>query len=769
MNDFGKQVGRNKRAGNCGVCKALVALGAGFLYVRDVPGSRAVWTVKCAPCSGVPVVAALTTVEVRTFNGGEVSFKLVGAKLPSERFAEFRACVAGSKWSPALYANLLPSQKAANAVAQLAAKGFTLDVDAAARARIEGSQEQAKALVSSATNRLGDIDARLAARGKALFAFQRSGVAWLAPRTGALLSDEMGLGKTIQALAALPDNAPVLVICPAVAKGVWAREAAAWRPDYRVTTLSGRGSFRWPGKGEIVVINYDVLPGTTGTGANVVTEAPAAPEGTILVADEAHAAKSSKAARTVRVKALAQAIREAGGATWGLTATPLLNRPSELWTILSVFGLAREAFGSWDNFVTMLGGYRTRFGYEWGQIPDVDAVGERLSRVMLRRLRLAVLPDLPGKTHRFVPVTLDAKTARLCDAVLAELSAQGVTLAGLDQVVKNSAGGFSFTTMSQARAALAVAKSAAAVALVEDYEEQGEPVVVFSAHRAVIDSIGSREGWATITGDTDPADRTAIENAFQRGELKGVAATIKAGGVAITLTKAHHAIFVDQEWTPALNAQAEDRICRIGQDRGCVVTVLVGEHALDERVAELLAEKSVTISGSVDQAVAEGQSAPAFDAAPAVDFDALAQAADKARIEAEAARLEADRIRKEREEAAERLRKENEEKARNERSRERAKARGLIADEDAVRRGPMNAVEQWAFDGLAQLAALDPDRAAIENGVGFNKSDGSDGHWLSVEMRLGGLTDDQWARAIKLLRKYHNQIGECPDGRGEES
>src|SRR5262249_49653534 len=132
-------------------------------------------------------------------------------------------------------------------------------------------------------------------------------------------------------------------------------------------------------------------------------------------------------------------------------------------------------------------------------------------------------------------------------------------------------GSVPFTMLSAARAALASAKIPPLMELVEQYEEQEEPVVVFSAYRAPIDFLKAREGWAVITGDTSPNQRTEIENDFQAGKLKGVACTIKAGGVAITLTRACHVIMSDLEWTPSLNDQAAYRVIRIGQTRGCVI------------------------------------------------------------------------------------------------------------------------------------------------------------------------------------------------------
>jgi hypothetical protein len=87
---------------------------------------------------------------------------------------------------------------------------------------------------------------------------------------------------------------------------------------------------------------------------------------------------------------------------------------------------------------------------------------------------------------------------------------------------------------------------------------------------APVEEVGNRDGWAAITGDTPPARRADIVAAFQAGELKGLALTITAGGLGLTLTRAAHAMFCGLNWMSANNAQADDRLCRIGQTRGCV-------------------------------------------------------------------------------------------------------------------------------------------------------------------------------------------------------
>lgn len=408
--------------------------------------------------------------------------------------------------------------------------------------------------------------------------FQRVGAAFLASRHAALLTDDPGLGKTPQALAALPLEAPVLVIAPAAATGVWLREQAAWRPDYRALVLQGRRSFRWPAPGQMVVTNYELLSDAPG----------AAPAGCVVIADEAHALKDAEARRTKRFRRVSAEALGARGRCYLLTATPLLNRPEELWAVLEAANLGSEAFGGWAGFVTAFRGRERRSGkYTWGT-PDSAAVANALRRVSLGRARMEVLPELPVKTWSTVMVDIDDPTRALLDGI------------DMDEVLRVANAGTGFAQLSAARAALATAKIPALLEVVQDFEDRNEPLVVFSAHLRPLLRVGRRTGWATITGETSAERRAQIAEAFQAGRLRGVACAIRAGGVAITLTRAANVVFVDRSWTPAENTQAEDRCCRIGQSRGVNVLLLVADHPVDERVTEIQEAKQALIEASVD-------------------------------------------------------------------------------------------------------------------------------------------------------------------------
>jgi len=503
-----------------------------------------------------------------------------------DRFAGYRAaCEAhGARFDGARRCNVVSVGQAGPLLARLSAEGFTWAVDAELVANLHAHAQAIAEGQRQAAERVDLVSKALAAKGSELYPFQKMGVAWLATRDRALLADEMGLGKTIQVVTAHPKGRPLVVVCPAVAKGVWARELKKWRPEIRVHVCAGRGSFRWAEPGEAVIVNYDILPEALSSSAGGTYSGHDAPEGTTLAADEAHALKSPKSRRTARFRDLSRAVRDKGGRVWLVTATPLLGRPSELYSVLTSAGLEREAFGKWDRFLELFAAYPGKWGgYEWGEpSPEVPTL---LAKVSLRRVRADVLPELPEKTYQDVPVELGAQDVKRLNKSLPDDWERTV-----EQAI-DDAGGVPFVKMSKARATLAAAKLGAALEICESYEEQGEPLLVFSAHSSPLDVIGAREGWAKITGETSAADRTQIEERFQRGELKGIAANIQAGGVAITLTRGCHQLFVDQSWTPALNWQAEDRQVRIGQKRAVLVMRLVADHALDERVAALLDKK----------------------------------------------------------------------------------------------------------------------------------------------------------------------------------
>jgi hypothetical protein len=210
---------------------------------------------------------------------------------------------------------------------------------------------------------------------------------------------------------------------------------------------------------------------------------------------------------------------------------------------------------------------------------------------MLRRTKPEVLTHLPPKTYQDVLVEVGSKK-------LLKMSEKMMTML----VEHGSENIPDFTEFSRVRAELAKDRISALEDIVESFEEANEPVVVFSAHRAPIEAMGKRDGWAVIMGDTNPDDREDAVMAFQAGMLKGIACTIKAGGVGITLTKSSKMVFCDLEWNPALNLQAEDRICRIGQTASNLQYIrLVSDCPMDLHVLKLIDKKKTMIEAAIEK------------------------------------------------------------------------------------------------------------------------------------------------------------------------
>jgi SWI/SNF-related matrix-associated actin-dependent regulator 1 of chromatin subfamily A len=463
-----------------------------------------------------------------------------------------------------------------------------------------------------------------AAKDSGAYDFQIDGVDFLSKQFKAVLGDDMGLGKTVQALLALPQEARGLAIVPACVKHNWKQECERWRSDLKPIVLEGRKSFRLPEEGELIIINYEILPkwlegNKTGgrkydTYEHYTNKQKAELASVNLIVDEVHKVKNYKTNRARRVKGLSKHCLYG----WYLSGTPMINRPLDLWGVLSAINLERDVFKGFKHFIECFNGQPNGYGgYEFGE--PVALVPELLRRIMLRRKREKVLPDLPTKTYTSLTVDASATMNKKMDQLMLEFGSfledqvdqitiidqiedclEDIELIEQDKNVKLPP----FERFSKIRSDLATNRIPAALEYVEECEEQEVPLIVFSAHVKPVETIAQRDGWGCITGKTPSAERQRLVNEFQAGKLKGLACTVIAAGVGLTLTRAWKALFIDLDWTPANNWQAEDRICRIGQESStCEIVRMVSSHVLEQHVHSLLAWKVRVIQAAIDNSI----------------------------------------------------------------------------------------------------------------------------------------------------------------------
>jgi SNF2 family DNA or RNA helicase len=133
----------------------------------------------------------------------------------------------------------------------------------------------------------------------------------------------------------------------------------------------------------------------------------------------------------------------------------------------------------------------------------------------------------------------------------------------------------------------------AVMQMIED--NPNESFVVFSQFKQVINLLGTRlrkadVGYGIYTGDTDKVIRDAIVRDFQLKKIRVFAGTIRAGGEGITLTASSTVVFVDRDWSPSKNKQAEDRLHRVGQKNAVQVIDIVAKGTIDRGRLQQIAQ-----------------------------------------------------------------------------------------------------------------------------------------------------------------------------------
>lgn len=440
----------------------------------------------------------------------------------------------------------------------------------------------------------------------------------MASKSHALLADEMGLGKTVQAILGLGriHAKRSLVICPSVARINWAREIEMWTEGKIKTQVTTKLIDLPDPNANVIACSFDYAVANSQKLRELGFD--------VLIVDEAHLLKSTEAQRAKAILGATGIIRGAKR-TWLLTGTPAPNHAGELWVMLYTFGVTKLTY---DAFIREFCVVRpTTFGAKVvaSRTDKIPELRQLLSKIMLRRLKKDVMKELPPISYGHVTVEPGLVDLEILPSFTqyflptnkraelnAELERQRVLLESVEANMKSNQGdklqalAAISDSVSTLRRYIGLQKCEAAIELIKKELEAKayEKIVLFAIHRDVIETMrtGLREfGAVCLYGNTDPEKRQKNIDRFQNNpKCRVFIGNIHAAGTAITLTKAHHVTFIEQDWVPGNNAQAVMRCHRIGQENPVSVRFIVLDGTLDAKISFIVKRKTEQLTQIFD-------------------------------------------------------------------------------------------------------------------------------------------------------------------------
>jgi len=381
---------------------------------------------------------------------------------------------------------------------------------------------------------------------KILKPFQIEGAKFLSERHHALLADEMGLGKTVTALAAAEAAGSVkaLVVCPASVRTNWAQE------------ISECGMTR----SRFNIISYnEAVKGALGSWD-------------LLILDECHFLKTPESQRTQAIFGNGTGLARRAQRIWGLSGTPVLNRPRELYPILKTLHSTGIApYTTWEKFTQRYcGAFFDGRGINTKGASHIEELRARLNGFMLSRTKAEVLPQLPPRIVSHPPIELSKEELSPIFELENEIGNREAYLSPTHEDYAQ------LGDMARLLKVTGVAKVKKVAAFVEDLLETEEKVVIFARHRDVIKGLENELGHHCPVwyhgGMNDEQKKSAVNRFVDDKSCSVFIGQIQAAGTGINgLQKVcSNVVFAELDWVPGTMAQAIDRCHRIGQTSSAV-------------------------------------------------------------------------------------------------------------------------------------------------------------------------------------------------------
>ena len=399
-----------------------------------------------------------------------------------------------------------------------------------------------------------------------------------------------------------------LVIAPKrVALSTWTTEAAKWDhlKDLRIARVLGTEKQRMAAlssQADIYVINREnVVWLVEYLGKDWDFDG--------IVIDELSSFKSSRAKRWKALRRVAASAQY----VYGLTGTPAPNGYIDLWPEIYLLDRGErlgKTLGQFRNAFFNPGAHRGHVVFEWRLKPGAKKqIDKRLADLCLS-MQKEDWVDLPERIFNTVWVNLDRSERKLYDQmqrdkILPLLNGEVTTDPNYDfAIVADQAAQLSGKLLQMANGAVydengdVVHIHDQKLDALEEIMEaaHGEPVLVFYNYKHDLSRICERFPQAKPLFNSEE-----MIQAWNRGEIPMLLCHPASAGHGLNLQFGGHIIvWFGLNWSLELYQQANDRLHRMGQERGVIVHHIAARDTLDERVLAALEGKGATQQGLLD-------------------------------------------------------------------------------------------------------------------------------------------------------------------------
>jgi len=465
--------------------------------------------------------------------------------------------------------------------------------------------------------------------------YQRIGINWLnylrTSNLNGLIADDMGLGKTIQVISVLAcayeneniqNPIPSIVICPKSVIVVWKEQLHKYYPSIRVGIVLGKRNIDDYLKSATATNRIILL--TTYETVSHRKESFHQYSFLYLILDEAQKIKNPQTSIAKAIKNINATHKIA------MTGTPIENHLSELWSIFDF--IMHGYLGSYDNFKTK---------YQKPIIDGNNAIVRLLKKKIdpfkIRRTKKQkdtetgkTIINLPELTIDDIKIHLNKEQTKLYRKILSSQETKDVKkkLEQGEKISNLSLNIFAILTRLKQVCNHPLLlpkdfligiddveniKSEKFEALIEkigEIIESEQKVVIFSQYTEMLNIIENyltqkQIGFSKIIGGMSQHSRETNITRFQEdpnNKYPVFLASLKAGGVGISLTSASNVIHYDRWWNPAVENQATDRVYRSGNNSTIVnVYKFVSLNTIEEKINWIMKKKQNLLESIIEE------------------------------------------------------------------------------------------------------------------------------------------------------------------------